>query len=267
VKICAESQLDSPVEKSAAVIAVHKYIKQGTVLKDLESIELLEWAIQPAISEREFSETLGPLRVRLVKGAPKDKASGTRCLESCLLRWDLVSAQQIAAILDKSCPSERNFLFWNIVITHLLAIDERCPPEKSKLYGMLALRQILRAAQMAEQVVECENLPDRAVQTEEEILLLYGILEVHGTDVDWSSVMDSTLFSPLAQFRLGRKEPLLRALDSLQRQGNFKGIYDLTRTCLESLDENGRLSLLASDWSIWKRFITAAANLNETIPG
>lgn len=29
---------------------------------------------------------------------------------------------QIAAILDKSIPGERAFLFWNIVITHMLAV-------------------------------------------------------------------------------------------------------------------------------------------------
>lgn len=31
-------------------------------------------------------------------------------------------ARQIAAMLDKSIPGERAYLFWNIVITHMLAV-------------------------------------------------------------------------------------------------------------------------------------------------
>ena len=75
---------------------------------------------------------------------------------------------QIAAILDRSFAQDRTFMFWNIVITHLLAVrtmfllldttdlqktSPQAPPEKKKLYGMLALKQIQRAAQLAEQVV------------------------------------------------------------------------------------------------------------------
>jgi hypothetical protein len=64
-------------------------------------------------------------------------------------------------------------LFWNIVVTHLLSvccsvlgdlqklyntltalqISAQCPSEKKKLYGMLAFKQIERAAQAAEQVL------------------------------------------------------------------------------------------------------------------
>jgi N-terminal acetyltransferase B complex non-catalytic subunit len=65
------------------------------VVKDVEAIDLLEWASGELAEENAFAETLGPLRVRLVKAAPKDKIAATKCLESCLLHWDLVSAQQV----------------------------------------------------------------------------------------------------------------------------------------------------------------------------
>jgi N-terminal acetyltransferase B complex non-catalytic subunit len=71
---------------------VEKFLKDGTIIKDVEGIELLEWACEGRL---DFVESLGPLRLRLVKAQPKDKVSGTRCLESCLLHWDLVSAQQV----------------------------------------------------------------------------------------------------------------------------------------------------------------------------
>lgn len=98
VKICAESQLDGPSEKSAALIALQKYVKEGTVVKDVDAIDLLEWAVGDAQDERDFSLTFGPLKARFVKASPKDRNGGVRCLESCLLHWDLVSAQQVSNI-------------------------------------------------------------------------------------------------------------------------------------------------------------------------
>lgn len=65
------------------------------MVKDADGIDLLEWATLDLTSDDDFVETLGPLRVRTVKAAPKDKNVATRCLESCLLHWDLVSAQQV----------------------------------------------------------------------------------------------------------------------------------------------------------------------------
>lgn len=95
VKICAESQLDDPAAKFAAVAAVWKFVKEGSTVKDVDAIDLLEWATTNLLDQDDFAETLGPLRVRAVKAAPKDKFAATRCLESCLLHWDLASAQQV----------------------------------------------------------------------------------------------------------------------------------------------------------------------------
>lgn len=98
VKLCAESQLDDPSAKFAAVSAISQFVKDGTVIKDVDAIDLLEWATGELTEEEDFAETLGPLRVRLVKASPKDKIAATRCLESCLLHWDLNSAQQVWCI-------------------------------------------------------------------------------------------------------------------------------------------------------------------------
>lgn len=120
--MCAESQLDDPIAKFAAVTAVQTYLKDGTVIKDVDAIDLLEWATLDLTEEDDFLTTLGPLRVKAVKAAPKDKIAGTRNLEACLVHWDLASAQQITAILDRSFPGERRYMFWNIAVTHLLSV-------------------------------------------------------------------------------------------------------------------------------------------------
>lgn len=123
LRVCAESQLDDPIAKFAAVTAVHKYLKDGTVIKDVDAIDLLEWATLDIAEEDDFLTTLGPLRVKAVKAASKDKIAGARNLESCLVHWDLSSAQQIAAILNRSFPSERRYMFWNITVTYLLSVS------------------------------------------------------------------------------------------------------------------------------------------------
>ncbi|KAK9437057.1 N-acetyltransferase B complex non catalytic subunit [Metarhizium brunneum] len=265
VKVCAESQLDDPNAKFAAVAAVDKFVRDGTVVKDVDGIDLLEWATLDLIPEDAFPETIGPLRVRAVKAAPKDKIAATRCLQSCLLHWDLVSAQQIAAIIDRSFSQERDFMFWNIVITHMLATSSQSPPEKKKLYGMLAQRQIQRAAQLAEQAhaSESKEAPARGIKTEEEILLLYDIVETHGTADDVKTLIESPLFSPIAQFRLGRKELFQRTAANYRKQQDWEALCNLCESCLSHTDENGELSLLACDWLVWKNFIEGASYLKS----
>lgn len=75
--------------------AIWQFVKDGTVVKDVDAIDLLEWATHGMIEDEDFAASLGTLRVRAVKASPKDKIGATRCLESCLLHWDLNGAQQV----------------------------------------------------------------------------------------------------------------------------------------------------------------------------
>ncbi|KAL7805034.1 N-acetyltransferase B complex non catalytic subunit domain-containing protein [Trichoderma aethiopicum] len=271
VKICAESQLDDPSAKFAAVAAIWKFVKEGTTIKDVDAIDLMEWATTGLMDPDDFPETLGPLRVRCVKAAPKDKIAASRCLESCLLHWDLASAQQIAAIIDRSFPQDRDMLFWNIVITHLLSMSPQTSPDKRKLYGTLAQKQIERAAQVTEQVEAESNgasakTSPRRVKTEEETLLLYDIVETHGSPQDFQKLISSPVFSPAAQFRLGRKEVALRAVAKFRRDGDWRAVFDLCRECLSDCDSDGQLTLLASDIAVWRHLIDAAGHIKEVDP-
>ncbi|KAF5536013.1 hypothetical protein FNAPI_11898 [Fusarium napiforme] len=270
VKLYAESQLDDPVSKFAAITAIDKYVREGTVVKDVDAIDLLERASLGLMGEEDFPKTIGPLRVRLVKAEPKDGRSAMRCFVSCLLHWDLVSAQQIAAITDRTFPQDRSSMFYNILTTHLLATSPQLPLEKKKLYGMLALKQIQRAAQLAEENAatggeDVEPQP-RSVQTEEEILLLYDVTEKHGSKDDLAKLVSSPVFSPLVQFRKGRKELMLRTISRYQQEQQFGAIFELCRDCLSIEGENGQPSLMAVDWKVWRHFIEAAAEIKNTKP-
>ncbi|KAF6838332.1 hypothetical protein CPLU01_02444 [Colletotrichum plurivorum] len=266
VKIVAESHLESPLEKAAPLIAVQKLVKDPSAVRDADSLELLERASEGLIEDQDFSRTFGPLKLRYVKANPKDRNAGARCLESCLLHWDLVSAQQIAAVLDKSFPSDRSYLFWNIAITHLLATSDQCPAGKKQLYGMLALKQMQRAAQSAEQhggTTKNGDVPDRAIKTEEEILLFYRILEAHGSDADWEAALKGPTLNPVHQFKIGLKDLFIQTIEVLERKEKWQTVYDICKECLSATDEKGQLSQLGCDWSVWKKFLNAAGRIGD----
>lgn len=77
------------------------------MVKDVDGIDLLEWATVELVSEEAFSETFGVLRVRAVKAAPRDKVAATRCLQSCLLHWDLNGAQQVGIMKKKTKETKK----------------------------------------------------------------------------------------------------------------------------------------------------------------
>ncbi|SPN96574.1 uncharacterized protein DNG_00097 [Cephalotrichum gorgonifer] len=268
LKISAEAQLGSPAEKAAVVAYVQNLVKAGTPVADVESLELLEWASNDVVDEGFYREAIGPLRVRLAKANPKDKMTAIDCLESCLLHWDLSSAQQIAALTDRSFPQEHGFLFWNIVTTYLYSSSDQCPSDKQKLYKMLSIKQIEKAAQLTEKAMEAgeEDMPLRGIHTEEEILLYFDMLESGGDLAQLKGVLAGPLLNPLNQFRLGRKEIVLRAVRVLAKAKEWQAVYSLTRDCLSEKDEQGRPSLLASDWNIWKSLVEAATHLMSTNP-
>ncbi|KAK2027813.1 N-acetyltransferase B complex non catalytic subunit [Colletotrichum zoysiae] len=265
VRVCAESHLESPLEKASPLIAIQKLVKDPSAVRDADSLELLEWASEGFMPDQDFAATFGPLKLRYVKANPKDKNGGTRCLESCLLHWDLVSAQQIAAILDRSFPQERSFMFWNIAITHLLATSDQCPAGKKQLYGMLSLKQMQRAAQLTEQAgTETHGeVAGRAIRTEEEVLLFYRLLEAHGSDAEWDAALQGPTLNPVYQFKAGRKDLFLQTIDVLERKEKWKTVYDLCKECLSATDDKGQLSLLACDWAVWKKFLNAAGRTGE----
>lgn len=48
--------------------------------------------------------------------------------------------------LQKNFPRERKYFFWAIVLSHLIASDERSSETDRKIFGTLAYRMIAKAA-------------------------------------------------------------------------------------------------------------------------
>lgn len=94
IKVCAEAQMDTVTERSSVVLAVDALVRDKTVVPDIDSIELFEWALQDAGFPHDFSQSIGALRARWAKANPTSPAV-VESLRACVLAWDLVNAQQV----------------------------------------------------------------------------------------------------------------------------------------------------------------------------
>jgi len=144
-------------------------------------------------------------------------------------------------------------------------LSDQCAADKKTLYGTLALKQIQRAAQTAPAATGGDS--DRSIRTEEEILLYFRILETHGSVDEWQAALNDAHLGPVNQFRLGRKDLLLRALEVCTKRGEWQTVYKQCKDCLVGSEDTRQINLLACDWSIWEHFLKASSHLRATQPG
>ncbi|KAK3384911.1 N-acetyltransferase B complex non catalytic subunit-domain-containing protein [Podospora didyma] len=264
IKISAESQLDGAADKCAVLVALDDLVRQKAV-PDADTLELYEWAAQDFLRiDLQYAEAIGPLRARWVKANPKNPFA-LQCLQACLEFWDLVSAQQIAATLDKAYAksSDRKYMFWSITLTFLLSISTQCTDASRKIYCMLVLKQLERAADITENSSKVEP-QDRGLLTEEEICLYYRVLLVHGTKSDFITRMQSPRLGAISQLREGHKLLLWETLDTLEGWAEWDHIYDLCREALNLGIDGVTHPFLVCDWRVWKRFATAASKARDS---
>ncbi|KAK1830396.1 N-alpha-acetyltransferase 25, NatB auxiliary subunit [Podospora conica] len=258
IKICAESQLDGAAEKCSVLTAIDELVRQKTV-PDIDTLELYEWAAWDFIGgEIEYADTLGPLRVRWAKANPKSPVA-IQCLRSCLEYWDLVSAQQISTALDRAYVNsgDRRHMFWSITLTFLLSISPQCSESSRKVYSLLVLKQLERAAEVTENATKTD-VKDRGLQTEEEVCLYYRVLLANGSKADFIKRVQCPKLGALALLEKGHKLLFWESLKSLETWGEWDLIYDLCRRALRMGVDGVTTPFFVCDWLVWKRFITAA---------
>ncbi|KAI0482692.1 N-acetyltransferase B complex non catalytic subunit-domain-containing protein [Xylariaceae sp. FL0804] len=170
VEHAARSQLDTAADREAGKLAVEEMVKDGIVIRDVDMLDLYEFAC--AESDMVYSDNIGALRVRFVKANAKNKESCVRCFDACLRNCDWLNAQQIAASLDSNFAQERKYLFWNIVLLHVISFSSQYPLSKrQQLYARLAKGQVDKAWKLTLTSTGPSNRPLRAIQTEAEQML------------------------------------------------------------------------------------------------
>ncbi|KAK0712889.1 N-acetyltransferase B complex non catalytic subunit-domain-containing protein [Lasiosphaeria miniovina] len=263
IKITAESQLDGGAEKCAVVlIAIDDLVRQKAV-PDLDTLELYEWASHDFLSQDlDYAEALGPLRARWVKANPKSPLA-QQCLQTCLEHWDLVSAQQIAATLDKANvgSNDRRYMFWGITLTYLLSVSHQCTEASRRVYSLLVLKQLERAADLTENATT--ESTDRRLATEEEICLYYRVLLAYGTKADFISRIQSSQLGAIAELKKGHKLLLWESLTALESWGEWDLVFTLCRDALNIGIEGLTPPFLVCDLLVWGRFSVAASKAKD----
>ncbi|KAJ8122284.1 hypothetical protein O1611_g9879 [Lasiodiplodia mahajangana] len=143
VEIAAKSRGDNAIDRISGGEAVLTLVSDNTVVKDVDALDLYEFAIDGL--SMDYAKTIGVLRVRLAKALPKDKNAGARCLEACMWHSDWENAQEIAVSLNKNFPGDRKLLFQSIVTTFLVAVDDSTYGMKKNLFPNLVKAQVDRA--------------------------------------------------------------------------------------------------------------------------
>ncbi|KAK4213132.1 N-acetyltransferase B complex non catalytic subunit-domain-containing protein [Rhypophila decipiens] len=260
IKISAESQLDSAAEKCSVLVAIDALVKSKTV-PDYDVLELYEWAARDFLEDIDYADTLGPLRARWVKANPKSPLA-VQCLQSCLEYWDLVSAQQISATLDKANvnTTDRRYMYWSVLLTFLLSISPQCTENSRKIYSLLALKQLERAADITENSPKVEPT-DRGLLTEEEFYLYFRVLRTLGFKEDYLNRLESPKLGALSQLKADRKVLFWESLDVLESWGEWDRIFDLCKQAL-SLGLDGETpEFYVCDLRIWKKLVAAASKV------
>lgn len=93
---------------------------------------------------------------------------------------------------------------------------------------------------------------------------MYEIVGAHGSAADFGKLLDSSVFSPVEQLKQGRKEPLMYTIKKFQKDENWQGLYSVCWGCLSVSDDKGEPTLQASDWDVWRLFITAASRIQDS---
>ncbi|CAK7231421.1 hypothetical protein SCUCBS95973_007911 [Sporothrix curviconia] len=272
VKAVAESRLDGVADKVAAFVLVDQWARSSSMTPDLEAIELLEWACEESLLQHEYEKaygaTFGVLRARWVKANPRSAAAATNCLRSCLQAWDLANAQQIATVLDKSSQKhDRRYMFWATLLTHLLAGDASQPPPKRNIYGMLAQKQLEKAAEAAEAngiSTEKASTNDRSLRDEEEFLLYLRVLAAHGTADNYAQrALNAKAGAAVQLAAAGRKQLLDEVLAQLRVDRRWDAVFELCEQTLSLETQDRTPSTLACDVRLWDLFVTAAQHRDD----
>lgn len=258
IKVCAESQMDTAGEKSAVVFAIDALVRDKAAVPDFDSLELYEWSLKEAGVPLDYSQTIGVLRARWAK-ANSASPHVVECLRSCVLAWDLVNAQQIAATLDKGQPGKNDgkHMFWSITLTYLLSISPQCPDRMDVMFGKLSRMQLEKAANITASATSGKPQAGRGLREEEEINLYY---RVGGKEAYLKSLSaESNPVSVLEQYNQGRKHLLRESLEAFEKAEDWDNVYSLCLQALRKEDEGGKPSFLAFDMRVWKLFVKAAS--------
>ncbi|KAF2968910.1 hypothetical protein GQX73_g4659 [Xylaria multiplex] len=237
VEIAAKSRSDNPTELMAGREAVHAMIDDNVTVKDVDALDLYEFAVDGLAMD--YAKTIGVLRARLAKALPKDRYAGLKCLEACMWNSDWENAQEIAVSLNKNFPGDRNLLFQNIVTTFLVATADDTHENKKKLFPNLAKAQVDRAFNLRPLTGKEQTPPDQLKISENEIKLWIKIRERFGSPQENLKLLSLPNWGPLFFLERAYTDVFLLSIRLLTTNGQWEEITRVVNIIFDKVIATG----------------------------
>ncbi|EAQ83122.1 hypothetical protein CHGG_10940 [Chaetomium globosum CBS 148.51] len=142
-------------------------------------------------------------------------------------------------------------------------ISPQCTDASRKVYSLLAVRHLERAADLTENSAKLEAI-DRGLLTEEEVCLYYRVMHNHGTKEEYVSRLKSPKLGAISQLKEGRKVLFCEGLDALETWGEWDLIYNLCREALTLGLDGGTSPFFVCDLQTWRKFVSAASKVADS---
>ncbi|KAK7924217.1 N-acetyltransferase B complex non catalytic subunit [Apiospora marii] len=234
LELAARSQLETPIDRQAVWQAVDKILNDKTVVKDAATADLYEWALVTAgMTTEQYPKYVGAMRVNVVKANMKQEDIAKTSFISCVANSDWEHTQQIAAIMDKSFPSERSYHFRNIITTYIYASSLEDTDVKKSMFRTLALRQIEKA-KSSRQDSGSESLPPRAIATQDDMLLWLNMTIKENEGQNLVKCLTDPKYNALHSLRDGFETICSTMMDYLMDLGAWDEFYTICKAIFDN---------------------------------
>ncbi|KAJ2982585.1 hypothetical protein NUW58_g6409 [Xylaria curta] len=238
VEIAAKSRSDNAIDRTAGREIVQTMVSDNTVIKDVDTLDLYEFAVDGL--SMDYAKSIGVLRARLAKAVPKDQNAGLKCLEACMWHSDWENAQEIAASLNKNFLGDRKLLFQNILTTFLVATADNTHENKKKLFANLAKAQADRAFNLRPLVSDPDKIESQIQINENEVKLWIHIREKFGSAQENLKLLSLPNWGPLFFLERGFPDAFLRGMHLLTLNEQWEEIVRVANCVFDKVIEFGQ---------------------------
>ncbi|EXJ79045.1 hypothetical protein A1O3_08546 [Capronia epimyces CBS 606.96] len=225
--------------------------KRSPAVTDPEAI----YQLQDALKSLSLRDEGPKLWERAVTAKQNDKDLYMRWLNQAVLDNNWISAQKATMGLRKSFPKERNYEFWNIMMCHLIHMQNDLPEKERTLFGTLAYRMISKAAETILPDQEDGLASGKAISTPEELALLVQVFNSTNRSAETVKLLQGNSLGIGSS--VGKQDPqlvLTLLLESLELSGQWDEALSSCHNLLSQPEYQ-------SDGRIWQLWLTALSKL------
>ncbi|KAJ5963624.1 N-acetyltransferase B complex non-catalytic subunit [Penicillium vulpinum] len=234
-------------------------------ISDLDSLDILHRTLQKMDDHTELRSAIWE---RAAKTKPQDHALQMRWFNFGYEAGDWKSAQKAAMSLQKNFPRERKYYFWAIFLCYLVSDDEASSDMDRKLFGTLAYRFAQKTVDEVPSNPTELLSPPRAIQTAEELLLVFRIFESQSRWEEIVQVLNRENVGLSSRIVNNDRSFMLAKVTALGAAGLWEEGHSYAKSLLAVSENESERNTLheRDDWKYWNLLIAAVRHLDKS-PG